>query len=254
VIRLLDKDYYPTPADPLLLRDVFKIPAPNDVPTVVARYGGIEPFLRGLTVTAGKAIDASIVDDLNLFTEATSVVDVQRGRDVGIPYYNEVREAFNLPRIESLDELAGNDTTVAQALKNLYDGDINKLDAYVGSLVEAPELNIDPMGPLLIKSITDQFTRLRDGDRFWFQNIFTKEEFEAFPTLSSLIKDVCEGMDLFPTDMYQLVYDGKHSGSESSSDDVVVDDGDDVCSAASTQLSLLGYVFGTTPIFVDCVV
>jgi hypothetical protein len=61
-------------------------------------------------------------------------------------------------------------------------------------------------------------------------------------------------MDLFPTDMYTLVYDGKNGGSGSSSDDVVVDDGDDVCGTPSTQISLLGYVFAITPIFLYCVV
>ena len=154
-------------------------------------------------------------------------MDVQRGRDVGIPPYNDVREAFGLPRMESIKELAGGDRVIAAALRNLYNHDIDKVDAYVGALIEEPETLLDFMGPLFTKSIKDQFTRLRDGDRFWYKSLYEPEEYEKFPTLSELIKAVCDEMDLFPMDSFK----------------VVSSEGDDgVCDASRTQLSLLGYV------------
>ena len=49
----------------------------------------------------------------------------------------------------------------------LYNSSIDRLDAYVGGMLEA-----DGNGPgeLFTAIIKDQFERLRDSDRFWFEN------------------------------------------------------------------------------------
>lgn len=49
----------------------------------------------------------------------------------------------------------------------LYNSSIDRLDAYVGGMLEA-----DGSGPgeLFTAIIKDQFERLRDSDRFWFEN------------------------------------------------------------------------------------
>jgi dual oxidase len=52
-------------------------------------------------------------------------------------------------------------------LASYYDGDIGKLDAYVGGMLET--IGQGP-GELFTKIIKDQFERLRDADRFWFEN------------------------------------------------------------------------------------
>lgn len=230
-IRLLDEEFYPTEHDPIFVRDTFQQPEPNDVPSIVDRLGGIEPFLRGLVITPSKSVDASIVDDFNLWAEATSVLDIQRGRDMGIPSYNSVREAFGLEPVKSIEELAGGDETVTHALNTLYDGDINLVDAYVGGIIERPSSTIDNLGPVFTMSIKDQFTRLRDGDRFWYKNIMDEEEYSKFPTLSELIKEVCTGMDLFPADSYKIL-GMKSFGSATNSND-------GSCAAVTNQISLL---------------
>ena len=60
----------------------------------------------------------------------------------------------------------------------MYDGDMMNLDLYVGGMLES----YGGPGPLFTKIIKDQFERLRDADRFWFENnnteIFSKEEIE----------------------------------------------------------------------------
>ena len=249
IIRLLDVNMKPTPNDPLLLRDTFKQPpGPNDVPSIVARYGGIDPFLRGLIVLPAKAIDASIVDDLNLWAEATSVVDIQRSRDVGIPSYNDVRVAFGLQPMESIEELVFSNTYYStneqnqyyllNAMNTLYNSNISLVDAYVGALLEPPEDKLDPIGPLMGKSILDQFTRLRDGDPFWFKNIFPIDEYQSFPSLTDVIRLVCPDIGLFPDDTYR-VYDP--TSSRNTGDGGGGENGG-VCDASSSQLSVLGYV------------
>lgn len=49
----------------------------------------------------------------------------------------------------------------------LFDGDVGKLDLYVGGMMEAPG---DRPGELFTKIIIDQFQRIRDADRFWYEN------------------------------------------------------------------------------------
>src|SRR5262249_59566814 len=48
---------------------------------------------------------------------------------------------------------------------------VNNIDAWVGALAE-DHVKGTSTGPLIRKVLVDQFTRLRDGDRFWYQNQF----------------------------------------------------------------------------------
>ena len=65
----------------------------------------------------------------------------------------------------------------------MYDGDMMNLDLYVGGMLES----YGGPGPLFTKIIKDQFERLRDADRFWFENkengLFTEEEISALKKL-----------------------------------------------------------------------
>eukprot|EP00980_Cylindrotheca_fusiformis_P007158 scaffold1505_cov118-Cylindrotheca_fusiformis.AAC.8 len=231
VVRLLDENFDPVTNDPLILRDVFRQPLPNNVPRVIRENGGIEDFLRGLTIENAKAVDASFVKDLNYFTEATSLLDIQRGRDLGLPSYNDAREAFGLSRATSFEELAGYDyAQVADALRNLY-GDVDKVDAYVGALVETHNPG-EEMGPLFIMSIKNQFERLRDGDRLWYRNHYNQSEWESFPSLSEIIKDTCTGMENFPSESF-IAWDGNVDGGAE----------DSTCGSSATQLSLISGAF-----------
>lgn len=54
-------------------------------------------------------------------------------------------------------------------LFQLYHGDINSIDVYVGGMLESDPSEGRP-GPLFRKIIMEQFLRLRDSDRFWFEN------------------------------------------------------------------------------------
>uniref|UniRef100_A0A8C9SSC1 NAD(P)H oxidase (H2O2-forming) n=1 Tax=Scleropages formosus TaxID=113540 RepID=A0A8C9SSC1_SCLFO len=91
---------------------------------------------------------------------------VQRGRDYGLPSYNQAREALNLhPLFRDLAEL--------------YNNDISKLELFPGGVLES----LDGPGPVFSSIILDQFTRIRNGDRFWFENsqngLFTATEVQA---------------------------------------------------------------------------
>ena len=48
----------------------------------------------------------------------------------------------------------------------MYNGNVMNLDLYVGGMLES----FGGPGPLFTKIIREQFERLRDADRFWFEN------------------------------------------------------------------------------------
>ena len=65
------------------------------------------------------------------------------------------------------------DKKVAKKLEDIYQN-INTIDLWVGGLAE-DHLEESEIGETFHTILIDQFTRLRDGDRFWYQNIMNKE-------------------------------------------------------------------------------
>lgn len=128
-----------------------------------------------------------------------TAIDVERGRDHGIPAYNDLRAAYGLaPRAsfqavtgeateafpadpeltpgaeiddpDSIDFVAPDvrRTTVAARLKALY-GDVGGLDAFVGMVAE-PHVPGTEFGELQLAIWKEQFRAMRDGDRFFYDN------------------------------------------------------------------------------------
>jgi hypothetical protein len=144
-------------------------------PAVVAANGGIDPILRGLGDGLSQQLDSQIVDDLrslqldvpvNGITDLASL-NIQRGRDLGLPTYNELREALGLGRAEDFSDISS-DPEVAARLELAY-GDVDLVDLWVGGLSEDP-VEGGMVGQLFATVLIDQFERLRDGDPFWSQN------------------------------------------------------------------------------------
>ena len=94
-------------------------------------------------------------------------LDVQRGRANGIGSYNEVRQSLGLPAVTSFSQITSN-VTVQKELQAAY-GNVNNIDAFEGGLAEDPVAGSD-VGPLFQTIMANQFTRLRDGDRFFYLN------------------------------------------------------------------------------------
>jgi hypothetical protein len=62
-------------------------------------------------------------------------IDVLRDRERGVLRYNDFREKLRMPRIERFEDLTANPETNAK-IRDLYGGDINKVDLQVGLLGE----------------------------------------------------------------------------------------------------------------------
>lgn len=114
-----------------------------------------------------------------------AALNIMRGRDNGLADYNTIRRYFNFPPVSNWSQINPSLYEKAphlfETLAKLYDNNIDNVDVYVGGMVES-ELETGRPGPLFRAIIKEQFVRIRDSDRFWFENIhngiFTTEEID----------------------------------------------------------------------------
>ena len=135
---------------------------------------GIEPLLRGLCSQLAEERDSRLVDALRnfLFSDPggdgfdLAALNIQRGRDHGLPDYNQTRIDFGLPAVSSFNEISS-DPEVRQRLFDAY-GAVGNIDLWVAGLAEdnVPGALVGETFHAILK---DQFERLRDGDRFWYK-------------------------------------------------------------------------------------
>lgn len=159
----------------LPLRDAFF------APDRIVNEGGIEPILRGLASQEMSRIDTELVDDVRNFLFGPpgsggfdlASLNIQRGRDHGLPNFSYARYARGMARITSFDEI-GSDPDVQARLASVYDS-VDDVDPWVGSLAEDP-INGGHVGPFLFHIITLQFEALRDGDSYWYELVLTPDE------------------------------------------------------------------------------
>lgn len=167
--------------DSLALRDAFFNPSfiggadlDNPVDT-----GNVERLLYGLASQRAQEVDGKVVDDVRSFLFGPpgsggldlASLNMQRGRDHGLPDYNSVRVAFGLAAKTAFLETGGgngitSDPVLATALQTAY-GSVDNIDPWVGGLSE-DHLPSGSTGQLITVVLRDQFIRLRDGDRFYY--------------------------------------------------------------------------------------
>ena len=155
----------------LALRDAFFNP------TRITHEGGIDPLLKGLASQKMQEIDHLVIDDLRNFMFGSPgnggldlvSLNIQRGRDHGLADYNTLRTDFGLLPVTDFDQIT-TDPALAAMLQLVY-GDVNNIDPWVGGLIE-DHLPGSSVGQLFSIIIADQFQRLRDGDRLWYELTF----------------------------------------------------------------------------------
>ena len=136
---------------------------------------GISPILLGFASQPAQQVDSLVVDEVrNMLLRGPGgpvfdlvALNIQRGRDHGIGDFNTVRQAFGLAPVDSFADITS-DPAVQLALAEAY-GDVDDVDMWVAALAEDHAAGAS-VGETLQAIITDQFRRLRDGDRFWYEN------------------------------------------------------------------------------------
>ena len=99
-----------------------------------------------------------------------NALNIQRGREHGLPGYNAFREACGLDTFDTFADFAeALPAEVVTAIENLYK-DPDDVDLWVGGISEK---KVDPaedvLGPTFQCILGKQFGALRVGDRFWYE-------------------------------------------------------------------------------------
>ncbi|XP_070591205.1 myeloperoxidase-like isoform X1 [Erythrolamprus reginae] len=166
--------------------------------------GGIDPVLRGQIGIPAKQQrqDQIVVEALRdrLFQQESTTsgldlpaLNMQRGRDHGLPGYNAWRQLCGLSQPQ-------NETQLGQVLQNpqlarkliQHYGTPKNIDLWIGGVAE-PLIRNARVGPLLACIFRKQFQNLRDGDRFWWENpgVFTPAQRQAL-SQASLPRIICD--------------------------------------------------------------
>jgi peroxidase len=144
-------------------------------PPLIYQGGGIASLLLGLATQQAQELDNKVVDGVRNFLFGLpgaggfdlASLNIQRGRDHGLADYNSVRRAYGLSARSSFSEVTSN-PKVEGLLAEAY-GSIDDMDLWVAGLAE-DHVPGALVGETFHAILVDQFTRLRDGDRFWYQN------------------------------------------------------------------------------------
>ena len=137
--------------------------------------GGIDTTIRGAAYDTQREMDLAVIPSLrNLMSGAMwggwmddCAMDIQRGRDRGLTNYNSLREGLGLERVTIWSDITSN-VDSQEKLASVY-SDVDSVDAYIGVMAE-DRLESSIYGETQQLLVLDQFQRVRDGDRFWYEN------------------------------------------------------------------------------------
>lgn len=185
----LEANGEPVAAGNLALRDAFFSPGQ------IAAAGGLEPYLRGLASQRCQEIDPYVIDDVRNFLFGQpgqggfdlAALNIQRGRDHGLPGYNATRQALGLSTKTRFEEISS-DPLIQSRLRSAY-ASVDDIDLWVGGLAE-DHMDDAMVGELIHTVLVRQFSALRDGDRFWYERVLSpmEQRFVKASTLAAVIR------------------------------------------------------------------
>jgi len=146
------------------------------MPDLVNTYN-IDPFLKGLAAHTQYETDTRINSILRNFLFGSpndpvrfgidlGSLNIQRGRDHGMPDYNTVRRYYTGNSARTFADITSN-TVLADSLQKLY-GNVNNVDLWVGILAE-DRLAGKSVGRTVHEMLRVQFENLRDGDYYFYK-------------------------------------------------------------------------------------
>lgn len=159
-------------------------------------------FLSGRqSLETDNVLEEAIRSRLFINAEGTEAFDlaalnIQRGRDHGLPSYNEYRRWCKLPKVKrkwrSNGGLVDHTMEMRKLLEQANYHSPRDIDLFVGALTET-HVPGGSLGPTFECIIGHHFQNLKFGDRFWYQNNdsgFTRDQISAIQSYS-LSKLLC---------------------------------------------------------------
>ena len=183
---------------------------------------GVNSVYSGLALQASQEYDNQIVDGLRnfLFNEVRGGLDlasvnIARGREVGLPTLNQARQLLGLTPYTSFNEISSK-PGVAERFASAYDS-VNDIDLWVGGIAE-DAVNGGLLGETFNLIVSDQFQRLRDGDRFFYLNELDELTVLApdleHTSLSGVIRDNTPESLIIQDNAFILPYENKLVGTD----------------------------------------
>ncbi|XP_035230877.1 uncharacterized protein LOC118202791, partial [Stegodyphus dumicola] len=155
-------------------------------PDTLYEKNAIDEVLRGLLSSSVEVFDHSITSEVtNHLFEDNRVpfsgmdlvsLNLQRGRDHGLPPYNEYRTLCNKTRAKHFNDLKEDiPEHIVERIKSVYEH-VDDIDLFTGGVAEQPMYGA-LVGPTFGCIISKQFINLRKCDRFWYE---TQDPFLRF--------------------------------------------------------------------------
>ncbi|XP_043785749.1 uncharacterized protein LOC122711243 [Apis laboriosa] len=149
--------------------------------------GSVDRLLLGLINQPAQRRDEHISEELTNHLFQTpgfpfgmdlASINIQRGRDHGIPPYVHWREPCALSPIRDFDDLdKAIPPSTASKFRSVYSS-VEDIDLFTGGIAEK-SVKGGLVGPTFACIIGQQFNNLRRGDRFWYENSGEENSFTA---------------------------------------------------------------------------
>ncbi|XP_066595076.1 uncharacterized protein [Prorops nasuta] len=180
-------------------------------PANLETVGSVDRILLGLVNQPSQKRDEFIAEELTnhlfqtphfRFGMDLASLNIQRGRDHGIPAYVSWREPCGLSPIETFEDLERvMPLETVEKFKLLYSS-ASDIDLFSAGLAEN-SLSGGLVGPTFACIIAQQFGNLRRGDRFWYENFdnrssFTPGQLQQIRRVT-LAQVLCKTMDSIET-------------------------------------------------------
>ena len=178
---------------------------------------GVDAFIRGAAWHLCKEMDNQVVDELRNFLITEFEVNVtepprfdlisinlQRGRDLSLPSFNDVREQFGMKKYKTFSDFV-KDPNLADAAFQIYEGEVDQVEIFFGGMVEE-HIGSSQLGETFTTIVADQFRRSRsvarslsdtlcnllcrrDGDRFFYSGIrFSLDLISQMPRIKRIVQ------------------------------------------------------------------
>ncbi|XP_011161794.1 peroxidase isoform X1 [Solenopsis invicta] len=194
-------------------------------PRIIESEEIFDGLLRGLATQTSQKMDINLIPDMtsklytskgnNLGLDAISL-DIERGRDHGLPGYNYYRRYCGLSTAKTFDEFLDYiPVEMVRKLRTIYSHP-NDVDLIVGGMAERPA-DDGMIGPIFRCLIYEQFSRSRRTDRFFYDSAtqphpFTPEQLAQIRNVT-LARIFCDNGDGI-THMQRNVFLKPQAGNE----------------------------------------
>ncbi|XP_067122505.1 peroxidase-like [Centruroides vittatus] len=180
-------------------------------PFILYKPGMMDELTVGMINTPSQRLDPFVSQEVTnhmferpdeKFGIDLASINIQRSRDHGVPGYNNFREYCGFPRARTFEDLeAYLSNRTALKFSEIYSHP-DDIDLWSAGISEYP-LPGSVLGPTFSCLLAKQFSYLRHGDRFWYENdgfpsSFTPEQLREIRK-STQAKIICDNSDDLPT-------------------------------------------------------